>query len=90
MAKDEMVEWHHQLNEHEFKQAPEVSEGQQSLVCYSSWGHRVGHQLATEQQQHSWYSERLMAETTRPIRRSNKPAEDIHTTARSCPSTASS
>ena len=46
---------------------------------------RVGHQLVTEQQQHSWYSERLMAETTRPTRRSNKPAEDIHTTVRFLP-----
>ena len=25
-------------------------EGQGSLVCCSSWGHRVGHDLVTEQQ----------------------------------------
>ena len=38
MTEDEMVEWHHQLNGHEFEQAPEVSDGQGSLVCCSPWG----------------------------------------------------
>ena len=37
MTEDEMVEWHHQLNGHEFEQAPEVSDGQGSLVCCSPW-----------------------------------------------------
>ena len=46
-----MVAWHHQLNGHEIKQAPEVGEGQGSLECRSPWGHKVGHDLATEQQQ---------------------------------------
>ena len=36
-----MVRWHHQLNEHEFEQAPEDGEGQGSLVCCSSWGCKV-------------------------------------------------
>ena len=31
---------HHQLNEHELQQTPRDSEGQGSLVCYSSWGHK--------------------------------------------------
>ena len=35
---DEMVGWHHQLNGHEFEQAPGVSYGQGSLVCCSPWG----------------------------------------------------
>ena len=35
MTEDEMVGWHHQLNEHEFEQAPEDGEGQWSLACYS-------------------------------------------------------
>ena len=39
-AEDEMVRWHHQLNGHELEQAPEDSEGQRSLVCFSSWGHK--------------------------------------------------
>ena len=29
----EMVEWHHQLNGHEFEQAPGDGEGQGSLAC---------------------------------------------------------
>ena len=31
--------------------APEVGDGQGSLVCCSPWGRRVGHDWATEQQQ---------------------------------------
>ena len=30
----------HQLNGHEFEQIPGDSEGQGSLVCCSSWGHK--------------------------------------------------
>ena len=33
-----MVGWDHQLNGHEFEQAPGDGEGQGSLVCYSPWG----------------------------------------------------
>ena len=36
----EMVGWHHQLNEHEFEQTPGGGEGQGSLACCSSWGHK--------------------------------------------------
>ena len=36
--QDEMVAWHHQLNGHEFKQAPGDGEGQGSLVCCRPWG----------------------------------------------------
>ena len=35
-----MVEWHHQLNGHEFEQAPGDCEGQGSLVCCSPCGHK--------------------------------------------------
>ena len=35
-----MVGWRHQLNGHEFEQAPGNSEGQGSLVCCSPWGHK--------------------------------------------------
>ena len=48
---DEIAGWHHQLNGHEFEQTLGDGEGQGSLVCYSPWGHRVRHDLATEQQQ---------------------------------------
>ena len=40
MTEDEMVGWHHRLNGHEFEQALENSEGQESLTCCSSWGHK--------------------------------------------------
>ena len=38
MTEDEMVGWHHQLNDHEFEQAPGVGDGQGNLVCCCSWG----------------------------------------------------
>ena len=33
-----MVGWRHQLNGHEFEQAPGNSEGQGSQACCSPWG----------------------------------------------------
>ena len=30
-----MVEWHHQLDEHEFEQALGMGDGQESLACFS-------------------------------------------------------
>ena len=38
-TEDEMVGWHHGLDEHDFEQAPEVGDGQGSLVCWSPWAH---------------------------------------------------
>ena len=38
MTEDEVVGWHHQLNGHEFEQAPDVSDGQGGLTCCGSWG----------------------------------------------------
>ena len=35
-----MVKQDHQLNRHEFEQSPGDSEGQGSLACCSSWGHK--------------------------------------------------
>ena len=40
MTEDEMVGWPHQLNGHEFEQAPGDGEGQESLVYSSSWGRK--------------------------------------------------
>ena len=40
MTEDEMVGWHHKLNGHEFEQVQGDGEGQGSLVCCSSWGHK--------------------------------------------------
>ena len=39
-TEEEMVEWHYWFNEHEFEQSLGDSEGQGSLACYSSWGHK--------------------------------------------------
>ena len=39
MTEDEMVEWHHRLNGHEFEQAQGVGDGQGSLM-FSPWGHK--------------------------------------------------
>ena len=38
MTEDELVEWHHQLNGHEFEQTLGAGEGQGSLACFSPWG----------------------------------------------------
>ena len=40
MTEDEMVGWHHQLSRHEFEQTPGDSEGQGSLACCSTRGHK--------------------------------------------------
>ena len=38
--EDEMVGWHHRLNGHEFEQTLGDGKGQESLACYSPWGHK--------------------------------------------------
>ena len=48
ITEDEMVWWHHRLNEHEFEQTPGDSGGQGSLACCSPRGRRVGHYFVTE------------------------------------------
>ena len=40
--------WHHLLNGHGFGWTLGIFDGQGGLVCCSSWGHRVGHDWATE------------------------------------------
>ena len=40
MTEDEMVGWHHRLNEHESEQTLEDNGGQRSLVCYSPRGYK--------------------------------------------------
>ena len=39
-TEDEMVGWHHRLDEHEFVLAPGVGDGQGSLACCSPCGHK--------------------------------------------------
>ena len=40
MTEDEMIGWHHPLNEYEFEPTPGDTKGQESLVCFSPWGHK--------------------------------------------------
>ena len=40
MTEDEMVGWHHRHDGHEFEQTPGAGDGQGSLVCCYSWGHK--------------------------------------------------
>ena len=35
-----MAGWHHGLNGHEFEQALGIDDGQGSLACFSTWGHK--------------------------------------------------
>ena len=49
MTEDEMIGWHHQLNGHEFEQAPEVGDGQGKPGVLQSMGsQRVRHDWATD------------------------------------------
>ena len=36
-----MIGWHHRLNGYEFEQALGAGDRQESLVCFSSWGHKA-------------------------------------------------
>ena len=40
MTDDQMFLWHHQLDGHEFEQAPGDGEGQGGLACCSPWGRK--------------------------------------------------
>ena len=40
VAENEIVEWHHQLNVHEFEHTLGYSRKQRSLACCSSWGYK--------------------------------------------------
>ena len=51
VTEDEMVGWRHWLSGRGFEQALGDSEGQENLVCYSSWGCRVKYDLVAEQEQ---------------------------------------
>ena len=39
-TEDKMVRWHHRLNGHEFEQTLGDGEGQERMMCWSSWGHK--------------------------------------------------
>ena len=40
MTEEEMVRWYHRLILHEFEKALGDCEGQGSLACHSTWGHK--------------------------------------------------
>ena len=40
MTEDKRIRWHHRLSGHESEQALGDGEGQESLMCYSPWGHK--------------------------------------------------
>ena len=40
MTADEMAEWPHRLDGHEFEQTPGVGDGQGGLTCCNSWGRK--------------------------------------------------
>ena len=48
MTEDEMVGWHHRLDEHELEQALGVGDGQGGLVCCSPW-HRKEQDMTERQ-----------------------------------------
>ena len=50
ISEDEMIEWHHRFNGHEFEQTQEDSDRQGSLACCSLWGSKCQAQLRTEKQ----------------------------------------
>ena len=41
VTEDKMVGWHHWFNGHVFEQSLGVGDGQGSLICWSSWSHKV-------------------------------------------------
>ena len=51
VKEDEMVGWHHQFSGLEFEQTPGESEDREAVLLPSTQLQRVGHDLATEQQQ---------------------------------------
>ena len=57
MTEDEMVEWHHRLNGHEFEQTSGDSEGQGSLTCCRPWGCKELDMTELAKSQ-TWLSER--------------------------------
>ena len=52
-TEDEMVRWHHWLNDHVFEWTPGVGDGQGGLVCGGSWGRKESD--TTEQQLNALY-----------------------------------
>ena len=48
MTEGEIFGWHHQLDGHEFEQAPGIGDRQGSLACCSPWGCKESDTTTTE------------------------------------------
>ena len=48
LTEDEMVLWHHRLNGYQFESTLGVSDGQEGLVCCSTWSQSVRYNWAKE------------------------------------------
>ena len=77
----------HQYNEYELGQTVADGEGQGGLVCCSAWGHRVGHDRVTEQQQAKVLRQKGMSsmevgwkEVTKKAKRSDKRGDGVYLT----------
>ena len=53
-TENKVVRGHHWIKEYNFEQTLGDSKGQESLVPCSPWGHRVEHDLVSEQQQQNY------------------------------------
>ena len=60
MTEDEMVGWHHWLNEYEFEQAPGGGEGQGSLACCCPWGRKES-DMTKQLNNNCWVKQNIMA-----------------------------
>ena len=56
MTEDEMLGWHHQLDGHEFQQAPGVGDGQGGLACCSPWGRKESKTQLSDQTELTEYN----------------------------------
>ena len=56
MTEDKMVELHHQLDRHEFDQAPGVGDGQGSLACCSLWDCKESDMTEWLNRNASWFT----------------------------------
>ena len=86
MTEDKMVAWHHRLNGHGFGWIPGAGDGQGGLAWCDLWGHRVGHDWASELNWIPWllqlhwpsklplYSPMTMVTTPCPQNSTLKPA----------------
>ena len=56
MTEDEMVEWYHRLNGHEFEQTQGDGEGQGDLTCCSPWGHKELNMTEQLNSRNKWHT----------------------------------